>query len=455
METAGLIGRLRDLFGVDRAVGFSLFNRAWGFVTGPVTIYLITRYFSPDLQGYHYTFSSFLLLQSMLELGFGVVLTQFISHEWAKLRHDTAGAISGDSKALARLNSLVRLGLKWYLAVAVLFLFVIGGCGLLFFGTQQTTVPEYNIAWGILCVMVSLSIFGMAFRSFLEGSNQVGFVQSMSFVGAIVSTLAGWTAIYFGAGIYSICVMVGTSAVFNVVSMLPRCTPFLRLRVSQNDVQLGSISWLEEFWPQQWRIGLSWLSGFLMFQAFVPVMFYFHGPVAAGKLGASMRLYDIVNSVGLSWANAIGPTMGILGARRDYAGLRDLVRKTLKRSFVATSLAALAMWAIMRTLNAYGVPQALRFTDMVSISLLMITAVIMQLSHVETLAIRFQKIEPFVRIAVVSAVLVLLSNVFLGSRYGVMGFVGGFAFTMAFILVPVIHRIYGREITRFQASVTS
>ena len=98
-------------------------------VCGLLVISLVLTFFTAEVQGYYYTFNSLLLGQVLLELGFGIVLVQFISHEWASLGHDELGAITGAQSALDRLGSLVRFSLKWYCALAVIFFVAVGSFG--------------------------------------------------------------------------------------------------------------------------------------------------------------------------------------------------------------------------------------------------------------------------------------------------------------------------------------
>ena len=91
---------------VDQAVIFVLLNRGWQILTMPATLFLIAKHFSPEVQGFYYTFVSVLALQSFLELGFVIVIINVSSHEWAHLRLDEAGNIVGRQEALSRLASL-------------------------------------------------------------------------------------------------------------------------------------------------------------------------------------------------------------------------------------------------------------------------------------------------------------------------------------------------------------
>ncbi|MBA3016726.1 MAG: hypothetical protein FP811_00965, partial [Desulfobacteraceae bacterium] len=94
---------------VDRAVFFGLLTRIWQICAGPVTAILIATRFTPELQGYYYTFASLLALQIFVELGLGTVIIQFASHEWSKLGFDSSGQIVGDSTALSRLKGIASI----------------------------------------------------------------------------------------------------------------------------------------------------------------------------------------------------------------------------------------------------------------------------------------------------------------------------------------------------------
>ena len=74
-----------------------------------MTLLVIASYFSPELQGYYYTFNSVLTLQVFVTLGLSAVIVQFAAHEWSKLDLGKRGEIVGDSVALSRLMSLGQI----------------------------------------------------------------------------------------------------------------------------------------------------------------------------------------------------------------------------------------------------------------------------------------------------------------------------------------------------------
>jgi len=449
LRVAGLLaslgGRVGQGTGITEAVAFSLLAKGWGVVSGLVMVWLITTHLSPEVQGYYYTFAGLMLFQSLVELGFGVVLVQFISHEWAFLRLRGRGSVEGDMGSLSRTASLVRLGILWYCSIAVLFFVIVGGIGYFLLSGRRASPVAWQQPWWLLCGAVSLSILLVPLRCFIEGSDQVGKSQRVALFAGVMSGTAGWIAVASGAGLYTLAIASGVAAVVGYSLFLPLCIPFFELlKLGQRD-SLSRISWRDQFWPQQWRIGLSWLSGLLMFQGFVPILFYLHGPIPAGQLGVVMQVYQALNAAASSWLVSVGPRMGILASRKDFSRLRRLVEETVRRSVLACSLFSIATFALVVLLHRYAFQYSERFGDVLTIAVFLTVVAAMQVSNVETAAIRFQKKEPFVVVSVVCAVLVTLSNAVLGKLFALRGVALGFAGVMLILLLPWVHRLYERE----------
>jgi hypothetical protein len=90
---------------IERATLYAMASRLWGSAAGLLTAVLVAWFFTPELQGYYFTFLSLLTLQTFAELGFGELLQQFVSHEWAKT---TSADSSERERSLSRLAALFR-----------------------------------------------------------------------------------------------------------------------------------------------------------------------------------------------------------------------------------------------------------------------------------------------------------------------------------------------------------
>jgi O-antigen/teichoic acid export membrane protein len=130
--------QLRRWAGVDRAVFFSSAAQVVRLITGPITMALVLRYLTPEIQGYFYAFAGVAAMQVFLEMGFSQNIFQFASHEYARLHFTGQRTLEGDPVALSRLSSLARLSFRYYAVAALIFLAAIGVGGHIFFAISST-----------------------------------------------------------------------------------------------------------------------------------------------------------------------------------------------------------------------------------------------------------------------------------------------------------------------------
>ena len=69
-----VLKRLMRRAEINSAVVYGIVANCWRVISGPVTILLIATRFSPELQGYYYTFGSILALQYFVELNLSSVI---------------------------------------------------------------------------------------------------------------------------------------------------------------------------------------------------------------------------------------------------------------------------------------------------------------------------------------------------------------------------------------------
>src|SRR5262249_924334 len=132
-----LLRRFLRIAAVDRSVLLALLGRSWQILAGPITLLLIAQFFTPEEQGFYYTFASLLALQSFIELGFSVVIINVASHEWAHLSLSEDGGIVGEPHALSRLISLGRFAFKWYAFGSLIFMIGVGSAGFIFLSRSE------------------------------------------------------------------------------------------------------------------------------------------------------------------------------------------------------------------------------------------------------------------------------------------------------------------------------
>ncbi len=242
--------------GMDGAVGYTFLARAAGIAGSAGTVLLVVRFLSPIEQGYYYTLLSLTGLQTIFELGFSFVILQLAAHESALLTIHPDGRIEGDRIALARLASVLRLTIRWYLRAAIALAFVLLPLGIVFFSEKTAQVSWFG-PWVAAALAVSATFLFTPLFSFLEGCNQVRQVARLRMFQALIVLAMSWAAIASGHGLYA-CALVNLGWIAAGAVFLARRHGLLLslLRFSSGE---DEISWRNEIWPFQWKIAVSWL----------------------------------------------------------------------------------------------------------------------------------------------------------------------------------------------------
>ncbi len=426
---------------VDRAVLAGVLTRAWGACAGPVTALLIINKFSPELQGYFYTFNNLLALQVFIELGLGAVVIQFASHEWANLSLDNMGRVQGDVDSLSRLASLTRLVVKWYLVGGVLLVFLLGLGGSAFFAYNESGTITWLLPWLSLCLFSGATVCLLPFWSLLEGCNQVSKVYTFRLIIGFCSSLVIWCSIYFGAGLWA--AALSTAAV-NLLTLFFLGKHYTRFFSSLFKAQKASVlSWRHDILPMQWRIALSWISGYFVFSLFTPVLFHFQGPVVAGQFGMTWSLVGIIGAIATSWVTPKVPQFGMLIARRDFVQLDKLFWKITRVMLVVMIALAASCLGFVWILGIYYQPFASRLLPLTPLAIFLVAQVVALSTFPFSYYLRAHKKEPMMVLSVSAGILIGLSTFFLAKYYSVTAVATGYL-VLNLLFAPFAFIIWNR-----------
>jgi len=188
----------------------------------------------------------------------------------------------------------------------------------------------------------------------------------------------------------------------------------------------ATISWRREIWPFQWKIALSWLSGYFIFQLFNPVLFAFRGAVEAGQMGMSINVMTSISAMAIAWVNTKSAPFGRLVARRDFKTLDRMFFPALWQSFAVIMAAGIAFWSAAFYLSVIHHHFSTRLLDPFSLGLLVATTIINHIVFAEAVYLRAHKQEPFLGISILNGCLIGLSTYFLGREFGAPGMMAGY-----------------------------
>ena len=319
-----------------------------------VTILLITNFLSKEEQGFYYTFASVLAIQIFFELGLGGILTQFVAHEKAHLKVINT-TIEGQERHISRLASIFQFSMRWYLFLAFLLQLSLIFLGGYFFhkNTADLYYIQWKIPWIIVSIFTGLNLFLSPIMAILQGLHQVKEMARFAFIQQIIVMCVSWLSLALGAKLYvvainsivSFVVLVGLYLHSDYVKLL---TALWKRNISE------SISYWQEIFPFQWKIALSWASGYFIFQVFNPIVFAFYGSVVAGQVGITLAILNAILSLVVSWTSTKIPLWSSLIAKKEYDILDYSMLGTIKKSSlvaISTVIAGSVFVAILQYFN--------------------------------------------------------------------------------------------------------
>jgi hypothetical protein len=186
------------------------------------------------------------------------------------------------------------------------------------------------------------------------------------------------------------------------------------------------VSWRREIWPFQWRIAISWLCGYFIFQLFNPVLFAYRGATEAGRMGMSLTVASALSSVAISWMSTKASPFGTLVARHEYGTLDRLFFRTLWQSALLLAAGAVVLLLGLAVVAQRFPYLAVRVLPLPVFGLLLATVFCNHIYISEALYLRAHKREPFLPFSIAIGILTACGTLFMGKFWGAQGVILGY-----------------------------
>jgi O-antigen/teichoic acid export membrane protein len=289
-------------------------------------------------------------------------------------------------------------------------------------------------------VGVGLSLVLLPVGALLEGCNQVSFVYGLRTISRAGSAVVGWVAMWGGAELFTGPLMVLSTVLVLAGAYLWRWRELLR-DLWRAPAGGEAISWRREIWPFHWRIAISCVSGYFIFNFFTPVLFYFHGPVVAGQMGATMSLVTSLSGLAQSWTVSKGPRFGMLISRREFAELDRLFYRATAQAVGICLMGGLALLLGLLVVRGHFAIGA-RFLDPGPTSLLVLATIVNQIVFGQAIYLRAHKQEPFMILSAVNGLIT-------GCLVAVLGcFFGAWGVSLAYAAVQIAMFLWATQVWR-------
>ncbi len=432
--------------GVDRAVLYTVLSRLIQGIGGLVAILLISIFLTKEEQGYYVTFGSILAIQVFLELGLSSIITQFVAHEMAELDSDLFLINDGSNVNLSRLASLLRFFCKWFLILAFILFFLLSVCGFLFFSTfgSSSDNSSWFFPWIILSISTTLLFFLSPFLFFLEGMGKVAQVAKIKLIQQIVQSFILFTSLAGGLKLFS-------APIANVCSLLiipifiyysGNLKLFIKIWKS-----LGKsvVDYRREIFPMQWKIGVSWISGYFMYQLFNPIIFASEGAAVAGQMGVTLAVLNGILTMSLSWVNTKVSLFSTLIVKKQFEKLDNVFNSTIRQAGLANLILLSFFVLSVSFMKKYEIEIGNRFLPIFPTFLLALTTLINLYISSVAIYLRCHKEEPLLIFSLVMAVLTAITTIYLGVNYGVLGISLGYSALTVFVSYIWVSIIFKRK----------
>jgi len=431
------IKKIASKLGIDKAIIFTSSANIISAFGSVVSVILVVKYLTGVEQGFYYTFGSIVAIQVFFELGLNGIITQYVAHEASNLKWESAYKLYGESKYMSRLSSLLHFSVKWYLCFASILLITLIIVGVIFFNRYDTTSGAVNwiAPWVLLATGTSINLILSPIIAFIQGLGKVKEMARIQLIQQIIRLSIVWGGLILGAKLF-IPGIGSLTGVFILVTLLIYGKYFKILKNIWKIKIVEKVLYSKEIFPYQWKIALSWISGYFIFQLFNPVLFATEGAVVAGQMGMTLAALNGIFSLSFAWMTTKVPLFSGLIAQNKYQQLDTIFNKTLKQSaFINFGL--LLFFAVAICLIRYfnieisGKPLGNRFLNYLPMLLMMIPIFLNQFVGSWATYLRCHKKEPFLIISIVGGILCALSTILLGKYSGVVGITSGYCFITA------------------------
>lgn len=345
---------------MSRKAVLAMVSTASGGVALLAIAWLAARRLTGTDLGYFFSFLSFGALIQLADFGLSYAALQ------------TAGHLAGTDR-LHELPGLAKRVAAWNLFATCLATAAVAALGVVVFpGPDSDPAVLWQRPWAgyLLAVFANqLTIPRLALR---EGGGKVSQVWAVRLVQEWAAGLACLIALQVGAGLWSLSIFVGARALVATLWLVGGDP----LPAVEGAPPFSLDRWMSEVWPFQWKIGLSFLSGFLIFRAFTPIVFYENGPVAAGQFGLAISMMNLLISVSSAWPMSQAARYAALNAGGRFGELRRefpvMLWASTALAAVATVTLSVALWQARR----FGFAIALSLPDPYTTAVVLATAVI-------------------------------------------------------------------------------
>jgi len=385
---------------MDKSVSRTLFLRGFQLVSGLCVAISVPLYLSEVEQGYYYTFASLVAMQIFFELGLSQVLVYRFAYLY-QLRSENIGT------DLFELRQLLYAARFIFRILGVAFVFVMLIIGTYFFSALSNQGINWLGPWILLIIATSVNLVQSVKLSYLEAIGHLKHVSVARLRSNILATIIFFFVISAGGGLWSTSVFPVSNAVYITIWLTCHNSTFpyrIERELGQpvrNRTLLGL--WIRDVYPLQWKISLSWLSGYFIFQLYTPITFAHFGPIQAGKLGYLISITSALVYVATTFTTSCSPRLSSLFASGHINEYNKLFDQSFINSLLALFLFHVFLLLILLSLPYHSISVSEKMLSFSDATIYCCSSFICGIINCLAVYLRCQQREPLLLLSICSA----------------------------------------------------
>ena len=408
-------------------------QRFWQGFAGLITVIAITLFLSRDQQGWYYTFLSLAALYSFFEMGLSNVLIQRFAHMFVDLKWSQNGKIEGE-KAEEFFCFLFH-SFKTYFFLMGAFLLVSFSIGQFIFTHKSNSNLLFHsywfLPWLFLVITTASNTLTFPFLAAIEGSGNILEAYKIRLIQGVLGSVATWLALFKGGWLWAASMLPLISAIIIFIWLKIYHKNLFKLTF---EFKHKSYDWVKDVWPFQWRVGLNWMSFFLMSQLATPIIFIFKTPVLAGQMGVTLAIAHMLSIVAQSWMVRHIPKMSQAVAKKNW----NLLDKLFFNDFKISLFILLCEIFTIIIICSFFVPEYFleRILPLPNLMGLLGFIFFYHINYAFSVQLRSFHKEPLVWITLLGSTLILIGSIIFVRIYSVDGVIWTMFLVQALFVFP-------------------
>ena len=301
-------------------------NRIWSVFKGPIVTLFQVLYLNPVQQGIWYTFVSLGAMSQLAELGFTNIITQFVSHESTYIKLDETG-INGEKLYVDKVISLIRYAIKIFAIIIPILITILIIVGYFYFNQYDTYI---YLAWCLYALSGGLNLFISLLQAIYAGFDRIVETQKNILFSNLVITIITIAMLLLGFNVFSLGV-ANLAGTIITLFLLFRLNPSLWKQIVYNKSEY-KYNWFNEIIKLQGKYAISYISGYLSAQLFIPVMSANSDEVLSGQFGLAITMINTISNLSYAYIDSNIPQMNMDVERKEYNKFWTLSKKLIKKS---------------------------------------------------------------------------------------------------------------------------